>query len=437
MSIRFNIFLSVSVWLCHSTMANAQMGHVLDAVGAVNQSMGGAGTALPLDAIGALHWNPASITGLQCSEVGFAFMGFAPETELSSRVDANSFGPGAPPATMQGTTSSDTDINPIPSLAVVYQNPKSPWTYGLGGFAIGGFGVDFPASTVNPILTPQPPSGGLGFGAIYSQFQLMQFCPTIARKITPNWSVGVAPTFNWATLAIDPFSAARPNADGSYSSAAHTDAVWGIGFQVGAYFESPTSGWNLGFSYKSPQWFNDFKINGTDHLGAPRVLAMDLDYPSILSLGLAYRGFSRVNLACDVRYIDYENTDGFQSSGFDSWGAVTGFGWSSIWTVSTGVEFILSECWRWRAGYTFNESPISNVNMFYNSPAPAIIQHHLSTGFTCHLGQNWMFTAAYHHGFRNSVSGNWWHPTAGQVPGTQITGTLATHGLVGGISKRF
>ena len=427
----------VGLLLLCTSLLNAQMGHVLDAVGAVNQSMGGAGTALPLDAIGALHWNPASISGLSHSEIGFAFMGFAPETELASRIESGAFGPSVPAQTLQGRTSSDTDINPIPSLAVMHHDPTSPWSFGLGGFAIGGFGVDFPASSTNPILTPQPANGGFGFGAIYSQFQLMQFCPTVARKIGPGWSIGFAPTVNWATLAIDPFSAASPNADGSYSSAAHGDAAWGIGFQAGVYFESPYSGWNFGASYKSTQWFENFRFNGSNEQGLPRRLHMDLDYPSILSLGVAYRGFSRARVACDVRYIDYENTDGFQAAGFDRTGAVTGFGWSSIWTISTGVEFAISERLRWRIGYTFNESPISDVNMFYNPPAPALIQHHLSSGFTYEVGHGWMCTWAYHHGFRNSVGGHWWHPVAGQVRGSRIDGTLATHGLVGGISKQF
>ena len=56
--------LLLSVGCLFATMQSAQVmaqsGHVLDAVGPVNQSMGGAGTAMPLDAMGALHWNPAS-----------------------------------------------------------------------------------------------------------------------------------------------------------------------------------------------------------------------------------------------------------------------------------------------------------------------------------------------------------------------------------------
>lgn len=40
----------------------SQAGHIMQGVGAVNMSMGGAATAQPLDISGALHWNPATIS---------------------------------------------------------------------------------------------------------------------------------------------------------------------------------------------------------------------------------------------------------------------------------------------------------------------------------------------------------------------------------------
>lgn len=417
--------------------ATAQMGHVLEAVGPVNQSMGGAGTALPLDAMGALQWNPASISGLRCSEFGFGAMLFSPQTELSSSIDANTFGPGFPPAPIGGSTASDTDMSPIPSFGFVRHDPLSPWTFGLGGFAIGGFGVDFPASATNPILTPQPPDGGMGFGPITSEFQLMQFCPTISRQFSSGWSVGFAPTFNWASLSVSPFSAASPDANGRYNSGSAADAVMGAGFQIGAYFEDPCSPWSFGASYKSTQWFQDFKINSIDSTNTPRQLVMDLDYPSIISLGTAYSGFDRFRIAWDIRYIDYANTDGFQSAGFDATGAVTGFGWSSIWATAIGVEYAITRNFHWRVGYTFNESPIDQSVMFFNSPAPALVQHHLSTGFTKEFSDGWRLSAAFKYGFENSVSGPWHAPGIGPVPGTNIEASLATYGLSFGISKRF
>lgn len=40
----------------------AQVGHVMQGVGAFNMSMGGAATGQPLDISGALQWNPAAIS---------------------------------------------------------------------------------------------------------------------------------------------------------------------------------------------------------------------------------------------------------------------------------------------------------------------------------------------------------------------------------------
>jgi len=362
---------------------------------------------------------------------------FYPRIKMDSRINANAFGPGFPGGVLAGSTFSDDQISPIPSLAVVYQKPDSPWSFGLGALGVSGFGVDFPGSTTNPILTPQRPQGGVGFGPIFSEFQLMQISPTVALQVTPEWSIGFAPTLNWANLAIAPFSATTPNPDGSYPSAAQGDSAWGMGFQGGLFYQSQTTGWNFGLSYKSPQWFQDFEYSGKDNLGSPRQFGIDLDYPAIYSAGIAYRGFDRVKWACDVRYIDYENTDGFQPAGFTNTGAVTGFGWSSIWSISTGVEFKLHERLHWRFGYAFNQSPIDSKNMFFNSPAPALIQHHLSTGFTCDLEQGWKFSMTYHHGLRNTVSGSWHHPVAGELSGTRITTSLETHNLALGFSKQF
>jgi hypothetical protein len=46
----------------------AQLGHVLSGVGPVDQAMAGAGTANPQDILGALHWNPASVTTFETGE---------------------------------------------------------------------------------------------------------------------------------------------------------------------------------------------------------------------------------------------------------------------------------------------------------------------------------------------------------------------------------
>ena len=49
-------------FLMLSVLMYGQSGHIMQGVGAVNMSMGGASTAQPLDISGALQWNPASIS---------------------------------------------------------------------------------------------------------------------------------------------------------------------------------------------------------------------------------------------------------------------------------------------------------------------------------------------------------------------------------------
>ena len=48
--------------LFFSTILYAQSGHIMQGVGSVNMSMGGASTAQPLDISGAMQWNPAAIS---------------------------------------------------------------------------------------------------------------------------------------------------------------------------------------------------------------------------------------------------------------------------------------------------------------------------------------------------------------------------------------
>jgi hypothetical protein len=45
--------------------AFAQAGHIMQGMGAVNMSMGGASTAQPIDINGAIHWNSASIAAFK------------------------------------------------------------------------------------------------------------------------------------------------------------------------------------------------------------------------------------------------------------------------------------------------------------------------------------------------------------------------------------
>src|SRR5262245_58150507 len=157
--------LSVLMLLCVCFPAYGQTGHVAHGVGAINQSMAGAGTAMPLDATGALFWNSGTITDLEISEVDVNVDLALIHAELSSSLRPNAVAPGLPAQALSGSSQSRRKRVPLGSIAWVKQPNNSKWTYGLLVAEIGGFGFKFKDSGSNPITTPQPPNG-LGVGEI-------------------------------------------------------------------------------------------------------------------------------------------------------------------------------------------------------------------------------------------------------------------------------
>ena len=100
--------------------AAAQFGPLLSGTGPVNRSMGGAATAAPLSASGALLWNPATLSGLEGSQLDVGAELLFPHSTLASRVPANTFGPGVPPVNLAGSTRSEDGVFAMPTIALAY-----------------------------------------------------------------------------------------------------------------------------------------------------------------------------------------------------------------------------------------------------------------------------------------------------------------------------
>ena len=444
---RFGVAIVVVAMLVGHDVAQAQFGVVLSGAGPTNRSMGGASTAAPLDASGALYWNPAAISGLQCSEVGFGAEVLYPQTKLSSSVPANVFGPGAPPVALAGTTRSDNGVFLLPTIGLAYLPEDSRFAYGLGLFSAGGFAVNFPGNQVslsaNPILTPPPSKGGLGLGPVDAELQVFQLVPTVAYRLTDRLSVGIAPTLSFAHLTTNP-AFLDPNADGTYPSATNGRLEVGAGFQAGIYYFTENC-WHFGASIKSPQWFENFSYNTTDDLGQPRTVKFHFDYPMMASIGTAYSGFERWTFAADFRFIDYHNTEGFNHSGFDPTriGAVRGLGWDSIFAVALGAQYELTPCTALRLGYTYNTNPIGNDVTIFNVSSPTILQNTVYVGASCRLTERFLVSVAYAHAFENSIEGQIMVPTPTNpsatvaIPGSTVQTNVSADTVIFGATIRF
>lgn len=360
-----NSFLKLITLLFASTLF-AQTGHIMQGVGAVNMSMGGAATAQPLDISGAMQWNPAALSTFDQKLIKFDLGLFFSAPELNSTVpifDSN----GQPTGNfMSGTTADDRGISPMPALAMVWGKEDSKHTFGVSAFGISGFGVTFPESTTNPINMPQSMGG---FGKIESDYMLLQVGFSWAYELSDKFSIGVQHTMNYAALELMPNPTANPTQAG-YPSTDKATAI-GFGAQFGVFFDTG-SGFKLGASYKTTQKFSEFEFNNTYLDGSTATNNFQMDYPAILSFGLGYSK-GNFDFALDYRSVDYENTDGFSKTGWTQTASVAGFGWKNINIISAGLQYKEIEKFPLRLGYTYSSNPIESDVAFFNIPATAII----------------------------------------------------------------
>ena len=412
----------------------------------VNESMAGTSVACPLDSAGAIHWNPATISGLPASDMSFGMEMILPNVDAV--VDAPVPGVGV----VSGSDRSEPGVTLVPSMAFVRKIENSPWSYGLGIYGIGGTSVNYPASSMtgthNPVLLPQP----FGVGPLAANVDVLQMAPAVSYALSERVSIGFAPTLTMGRVFASPLfltdkdiptPIANPNPPPAlmteYPPGAGTRYAFGGGFQAGIYWTTD-SHWNYGASIKSPQWMEPFRFKSLTAAGAPVDVKFNLNYPLIASVGTAYTGFDKWIIACDLRYFDYANTLGFKHTPMSVTGAVTGLNWNNVMSVAVGAQRQLSDALSWRIGYAYNEDPIDSASAFFNIASPLIVQHSLHTGFSYCFADNWIVALTYVHVFDNQVSGPIIAATpAGNVavPGTNVTTNAFADVLSMGFSKRF
>ena len=422
MKLSSRLFAIVFVVTCSfiHQIAHAQ-GVLLRSVGAVNAAVGGTATAMPLDACGALYWNPASISALPQNEVTFGL-----ELVLAnSRVESSI--PTPYNTTLSGSTKGEAGVVPVPSMGLVWsESRKSPFTFGLGMGAVGGAASLYQHDTGNPVLMNHGRSATV---------IILQVTPTASVQLTKKMSVGVAPIIDLASLNINPMSLGREISPTDTSLMTYgTRYVWGGGFQVGTLYDFQNH-FKAGFMYKSPIWAEKLYFAGTSYDAQHNPVAttskFHLNLPMTLSAGISYDGFRDTIVGVDFRYIDYANTAGF-NKGAGS-GVVEGLDWNSVFAISVGAERKINNKLKGRLGYAWNENPIPKRSAALSISAPMLMQHTLSCGFTYAIVKDLEMSAAYCHVFESSITG----PIAGPYgPGT-VTNRLDADSFFTSITKKW
>lgn len=391
----------------------AANGHLLHGVGAVNSSMGGAGVALPNDALGALSLNPALLTQLD----GHKFE-FSAEYNTAKNAVESEIGP------FSGRTEEEGDPSLIPAFGFTVHKPGGRGAFGVGFLGLAGFGVDYPQTAGNPLLSPQPQ----GFGRVYSNYQYMKVPLAFAYQVTPNLSVGASLNAGRATLTANPAGFLAPDCSSPTSCfvpSVNADSAWGFGATVGVLW-SASDRFSFGVSYASEQDFEDFEWHtavanpNRPDFGRDRKVSFQLNAPAQLTAGFGFRPTDRLSIALDGKQIFYEDTEGFKDA----------LGLRDITVIALGIQYRATDKVTLRLGGNHGDSAIESDRVFFTVPVPAVFEDHITAGFGMKVTPSLTANLGYYHVFENRVSGPIYSPATGPIPGSRVTTEMAMDALV-------
>ncbi len=415
--LRTGLIVFCIAMLCCASNSYGQ-GIFLRAAGAVNESMGGAGTAAPLDSTGALFCNPGSITELDRNEVSIGLGLVLPTCKISTSI----------PGLGSQSTEGDPGAVPVPSMSFIYRpNPCSRVTYGFSMSAFAGAKLAYPylgdqkynipgVGTVSPLAS---------LGTLNSDIYLLQMTPIMAYKINDQLSFGFGPSICMAQVLCDPlFVSGRPG-ETSFPNGTSSRYAWGAGFQLGLYYR-PNCCWSFGFTYKSQMWMENFQYNTIETDSEGNKFAgkryLDLNVPDVMSFGIAFHGFEKTIIALDLRRFGYA----------DSGGDYLRMGWRNLFGLNLGVQRIINDRLTVRFGYAYNDCPYTSQYTLSNSATPMITQHVLFMGGTIKISEHMSVTGAYSHAFTNSITG----PVSAALP-ISVSSEIGADTITAGVRFQF
>jgi len=401
----------------------ATNGYFAHGYGTKNKALVGAGVALPQDAMIAAT-NPAGMVFVgDRIDLGAALFSPSPRSYEASSLTAPPTVPPEFPLAAE-KVESDSDYFIIPHFAKnwVY-DPNS--TMGITVYGNGGMNTDYPGSAAGGAGTFYGGPAGVNLEQLFIN-------GSYSRKINATSAFGVS-----LILAYQRFEATGLSQFAAYSTdSAHVsdngvDASTGYGLKLG-WQGDVAPGFTLAASYQTEMDMSEF-----DDYAGLFAEDGDFDIPATWTVGLAYAVDANSKLVFDVQKIMYSkiasvgNPMSYLVGPSNSCATANanrclggsdgaGFGWEDMTIYKIAYQWTMPSMagYTWRAGYSKGDQPIPDTEVMFNILAPAVIEQHITFGFTKDLGGNREFNFAFMYALENDVTGR--NPTVGSGTGQEI-----------------
>ncbi len=378
---------------------HATNGYQLTGIGAYQKSLGGAVTAKPGSAMTAIT-NPAGMARIG-KRADFSMEMFMPERFVDF--------------TASGGEKNDSaaDLYGVPALG--WTAPTSEGSdvfFGGGMYGTSGLGTDYPLtkfSAADPSSTPPRPD--MYFEG-YSAIQFWQMAPTLAWNASDKLTYGVSLNINYQSVAFKQGFLADTTGNGVTDTTmtsfdlSRTAQAFGYGLSLGVLYDI-SDDLTIGASYKSKQTFSTLKYqlsqgdiqDATGQLpisGCPSnvcpagTYSLNLDFPAMYSVGMAYQLNKFTSLSLDVKQIEWSSTlDRLDVKGPNGELITLAAGWDDQTIIALGIEVAVNYALNVRAGYNKADAPFEQSSTDKNYILPAVTQSHFAFGMDYRINRYW------------------------------------------------
>ena len=365
----------------------ATNGYFANGYGVKSEGIAGIGIALPQDTL-AIASNPAGLASVgNRLDVGVNL--FTPKRSAS--ISGNGAGLNGQ---YDGNATRDFVI---PELGYSQQlNPDL--VAGVAVYGNGGMNTDYQR---NPFAAV----GGKGSAGV--ELSQLFVSPAIAWKLNETQSLGLA-----LNLAYQTFTAKGLDGFAGFSSSSanldsnQRDSSTGVGLRLG-WSGKLSEQWTLGATWSSRirmSKFNDYRGLFADQgsFDIPENYGVGLSYqltPSVLQAGEYQRiRFSQVGSIANSEDSLFSGKQLGSNQG-------PGFGWQDINIYRLGISYTLNDNWTLRGGYSHSDQAVPASQTLFNILAPGVVQNHATLGVSWKLSKDSELSAAYAHGFKQTVHG--------------------------------
>ena len=152
----------------------------------------------------------------------------------------------------------------------------------------------------------------------------------------------------------------------------------------------------------------------------------DLDIPANVTAGITVKATPKLKISFDYQRIFYEGVNSISNAGPTLGPSIPpgsgplgannglGFGWEDVNTYRLAAEYMHNDQWTLRAGVVTLDQPIPDDQVLFNVLAPAVVEKHVTLGFTYSPNNSSEWSFAYMHAFEEEVKSS---QTAFGIPG--------------------